>query len=131
LTTADQLVAHAIGDYLLQSHWMANEKTKAHWPAAAHALTYALPFLALTRSPWRLALIAGSHFVIDRWRLARYVVWAKNQIAPAAGRTPWAESQPTGYPKDAPAWLTVWLLILGDNTLHALVNGLILRERFR
>lgn len=26
--TADQFVAHLVGDYILQSHWMATEKTK-------------------------------------------------------------------------------------------------------
>ena len=46
--TADQLVAHAVGDYILQSDWMANEKTKRSLAAAVHALTYALPFLLLT-----------------------------------------------------------------------------------
>ena len=29
--TADQLVAHAVGDYILQSHWMATEKTKGNY----------------------------------------------------------------------------------------------------
>ena len=43
LFTADQLVAHAVGDYILQSHWMATEKTKQHFAAAAHAVVYTLP----------------------------------------------------------------------------------------
>jgi hypothetical protein len=124
---ANQLVAHAVGDYLLQSDWEAGEKTKAHLPAAVHAITYALPFLALTRSPWRLAAIAGTHFVIDRWRLARYVCWLKNFIGPIGFNKPWSECSGTGYPSDKPAWLAVWLLIIADNTLHALINGLILR----
>lgn len=80
--TAGQLVAHAVGDYLLQSHWMATEKTRRTVAAVAHVTTYVLPFLFLTRD-WRaLAFIAVTHFVIDRWRLARYVVWAKNFLAP-------------------------------------------------
>lgn len=80
--TAGQLVAHAVGDYLLQSHWMATEKTRRSVACAAHVATYVLPFLFLTRD-WRaLTVIAATHFVIDRWRLARYVVWAKNCMAP-------------------------------------------------
>lgn len=78
--TADQLVAHLVGDYVLQSHWMATEKTKRTVAAAAHALCYTLPFLALTSSPGALAAICLSHFAIDRWRLARYVVWLKNWL---------------------------------------------------
>jgi hypothetical protein len=80
--TADQLVAHAIGDYLLQSDWMANEKTKRSLAAALHAITYAIPFLWLRPSWAALAVIVGTHFLIDRWRLARFVVWAKNYSAP-------------------------------------------------
>ncbi len=82
--TADQLVLHAVGDYVLQSDWMAQMKTKAGGAAACavHVALYTAPFLTVTTS-WRaLLFIAASHFVIDRWRLAKYVCWAKNGIAP-------------------------------------------------
>lgn len=173
------LVLHMFGDYILQSDWMATDKTKQSWPALAHALTYTLPFLLLFGFQWQpLLLIGGTHFIIDRWRLARYVCWAKNQVlgpretadctaeyvfhngrvfnrgevtigqivtsdgkhyrvlAPVAEdeslrtqpltlwRRPWAECQGTGYPPDKPAWLAVWLLIVADNTLHLVFNGL-------
>jgi len=59
------LLAHLIGDYILQSDWMANEKTKRWWPAWAHALTYGLPFLLVTQSPLALAVIIVTHAVID------------------------------------------------------------------
>lgn len=82
MITAEQLVAHAIGDYVLQSDWMANEKTKQSLAAAVHALSYALPFLFLRPSVAAFAVIVGTHFLIDRWRLARFVVWVKNFAAP-------------------------------------------------
>ncbi len=119
-------IAHLLGDYVVQSDWMAQQKTSSHVPAAAHALSYAACFLPLTRSPKRLAFIAGTHFVIDRWRLARYVVWAKNQAAPAEFRYPWSEGSPTGYRDDRPAWMTVWLLIIADNAMHLICNELAL-----
>jgi hypothetical protein len=119
-----QLLAHLCGDYLLQSHWMATEKTSRSWPAAAHAICYALAFLALTRSVPALLVIGVSHFVIDRWRLARYVVWAKNRLAP---RRCWGDVTATGYPEWVPAWLATWLLIVADNTLHLGINALALR----
>lgn len=124
MITADQLVAHAIGDYILQSDWMAQEKTKRTVAALAHVTTYALPFIAFGASPWALAAIAGSHFVIDRWRLARYLVWAKNWMGP---NKPWADCVGTGYPPERPPWMAVWLLIIADNILHVLCNGLALR----
>lgn len=125
MITADQLLAHAVGDYILQSDWMATEKTKKSIAAAAHVVTYMLPFLLLTTSPAALAVIVVTHFVIDRWRLARYLCWAKNW--PWPGRRPWSECTATGYPADRPAWLTVWLLIIADNILHVLINGAALR----
>ncbi|RLA29302.1 MAG: DUF3307 domain-containing protein, partial [Gammaproteobacteria bacterium] len=45
--SADQLIAHAVGDFLLQSEWMAREKTKRSLAALVHCLTYILPFLLL------------------------------------------------------------------------------------
>jgi hypothetical protein len=138
MITADQLVAHAVGDYLLQSDWMANGKTKAHAPAAAHAIVYTLCFLPFDPSWQAWSVILLTHFAIDRWRLARYVVWAKNWLAPRQlhaierpgaelrylSRTlPWEHCTATGYPPDRPAWLAVWLLIIADNIIHVLING--------
>jgi hypothetical protein len=65
---------------------MANNKTKRNWPALCHAFVYSLPFLLLTQSPAALAVIFGTHFLIDRFRLARFVVYAKNRLlAPDEG----------------------------------------------
>ncbi|CAA0134567.1 Uncharacterised protein [Mycolicibacterium vanbaalenii] len=112
-------LAHLVGDYVIQSHWMAVEKTKRWWPAIAHAVTYGLPFLLITQSPVALLVIVGTHAVIDRHRLARHLVWFKNQFAPFAFRP---GHTATGYPDDTPPWLSFWLLIAADNILHMLIN---------
>ena len=90
---------------------------------------------------WTKSACCASHFAIDRWRLARYVVWAKNRLAPwgrgelvNVGRRsgtgicvekapravppnkPWSVCKATGYDPDRPQWMTVWLLIIADNT---------------
>ena len=75
-----QLILHLLGDYVLQSDWMANNKTKAHFPALAHAVTYSLPFLLLSPSLAAFAVILCTHFLIDRYRLARFVVYAKERL---------------------------------------------------
>lgn len=121
MITANQLVAHAVGDYLLQSEWMVREKHRSHLAALAHVLVYSLPFLFLTQNPATLLVIAGSHFVLDRWRLARYVIWLKNW--PWPGRRSWDECKETGYPPETPKWMSTWLMIIVDNTLHVLING--------
>jgi hypothetical protein len=126
--TAGQLVAHLVGDYLLQSHWMATEKTRS-WPVALlHGVTYGLPFLLLEPSWPAWAAIVTSHAVIDRCRLARVVVWVKNLAGPRAWRgltrAPWPRADSdTGYPLEVPAWLSTWLLIAADNTIHVLCNA--------
>lgn len=139
--TADQLIAHAVGDYILQSDWMASKKTESWVPAWIHAICYTLPFLLLTTSLGALGFICVTHFVIDHWRLARHVIWLKNHIAPPwtdpggspdhFNKTkyhmrwwhPWSECSGTGYHDSKPPWLAVWLLIITDNVLHVLCNG--------
>ena len=121
------LLAHLVGDYLLQSDWMANEKTKRWWPAIAHAVTYGLPFLLVTRSPVALLVIVATHALIDRYRLARHVVWVKNFIGPRGSNRPWAECWATGYTPDKPVWMAVWLMIIADNTMHLAINAAAVR----
>lgn len=115
--TADQILAHLVGDYILQSHWMATNKGKSSIAAAAHAAAYTLPFVAITQNPTALFAILFSHFWVDRFRLARFVVWLKNGYI---GEPITA----TGYRDDVPPWLAVWLLIIADNTIHLICNGL-------
>lgn len=122
---ADQLLAHMVGDYVLQSDWMATRKTSRLAVALVHALAYSLPFLFLRPSLAAWVVIVATHAVIDRWRLARHVVWAKEWLAPT--RPPPLADCPTGYPDDKPAWLAVWLLIIADNAMHIAINGAALR----
>lgn len=133
MITADQLLCHAIGDYVLQSDWMATEKTKKSVAALCHVVTYGLPFLFL-RPSWKAhVVIVGTHFIIDRWRLARFVVAFKNimgdtSIGTAPIRMAWKTfGTSTGYRESTPAWLAVWLLIIVDNIMHVVINGLALR----
>ena len=117
----DQILAHLVGDYILQSHWMAQEKTKQSYAASIHALCYTLPFIFLTQQWSQLIFIFATHFLIDRFRLARWLVWIKNGYALRGSPTS------TGYLDDVPVWLSVWLLIIADNTLHLICNGIALR----
>lgn len=121
LTALLILLAHLAGDYVLQSDWMATEKLKRWWPAVVHGATYTIPYLLVTRSPLALLVIGGTHVVIDRYRLARYVTWLKNQIGPRRIRPGWPPS-PTGYPAHVPAGLATALLIVADNVIHLAIN---------
>ena len=116
------LLAHLVGDYLLQSNWMATEKTKKWWPAWVHAFVYGLPFLLVTQSPMALAVIVGTHAVIDRYRLVRHLLWLKNFLAPRRFWLKWEDCRATGYHKSLPLWLSTWLMIIADNSVHLLIN---------
>ena len=91
-----QLILHLVGDYLLQSTWMAVNKTERTLPCLCHCLLYTLPFGLLTQSWVALGIIFGSHFLIDRFKLARYLVWAKNWLSPV-GFYRWSCCRLTGY----------------------------------
>lgn len=122
----EQLILHLVGDYVTQSDWMAQNKTKSTWAAFVHASIYSLPFL-LIASLHAFLIIWVTHLLIDRFRIARYVVFAKNMICPPREWKNWDQCDKTGYSNDAPPWLSVWLMILCDNTMHLAINYLAIR----
>jgi hypothetical protein len=116
----EQLLAHLVGDYILQTSHMAENKVRSMPVAVLHALVYTLPFTLLTSSLPALAVIAGTHAVIDRYRLAHYVAMAKNI---AGDPVHWREYLTyTGFSDNTPIWMSVWLVIITDNTMHLIVN---------
>lgn len=120
-----QALAHLWGDYVLQNHWEATKKTERALPATTHAIKYTACFLPLTRN-WRaLAVIGSTHYILDRYRLAKQVSWAKNQVVtPPAYRYSWEEGKDNaGYPAATPPWLSTWLMIITDNTIHMTINA--------
>jgi len=124
-----QLLAHLAGDYVLQNHWEATQKTEKALPALSHAVKYTAAFVPVTRNKKALAVIGVTHYVLDRYRLAKQVSWAKNQVAvPAEFRYTWEEGQKNaGYRSDVPPWLSTWLMIITDNAIHMGINYLAIR----
>ena len=106
-------ILHFVGDYLLQNDWMAAEKTKNSGVALAHAGIYSMPFFLLAPSFWWL-LIFGTHFFIDRYRLAQYWIRLVN--------LKW-DGDNFGFSEEKPKWMSVWLLIIVDNTFHIIFNS--------
>lgn len=116
----EQLILHLIGDYITQSDWMANNKTKQWIPAIIHALVYSIPFL-LIGSLYAFVVIAVTHAFIDRHRLIKYILRAKE----------WRWNTEWGYITEGenakPAFMWIWLMIAADNTLHLTINYLALK----
>lgn len=129
MITANQIVCHLVGDYILQSDWQALGKTRDFRIAWIHGFLYALPFLFLRPSVNGFLLIWLSHAIIDHYRLAKYVCWLKNYLAPPSEwpRNSWKECDWSGYRADRPDWLKGWLMFIADNTMHILINGIAFR----
>lgn len=119
----EQLICHLVGDYVLQSDWMANNKTKKWLPAIVHAVLYSVPFLLLTTSVLAIAVIASTHLLIDHYRLARHLTFAKNMMAPMSEWKPWSACKDTGgFESTKPPFMWIWLMIITDNSIHLAIN---------
>ena len=101
------LLAHLVGDYLLQNSWMAVNKSKSSFVCLLHCLIHVACFALMTPAgPLALAVIGVTHFLLDCFSLAQRF---------------WGPAINFGQPDDSPAWLSVWVGIIRDNTLHLLI----------
>lgn len=112
----EQLLLHLLGDYISQNSWMARHKTRntatGYLACALHATIYTLPFL-LIGSPASLLVIGITHFLIDKYRLAVYLMKFRDRT--------WAADN-NGSSAATPPFLAVWLMIITDNTIHLSIN---------
>lgn len=108
-----QLICHLIGDYPLQNSWMALNKEKQWIPATIHGFCYSIPFIIfsfLGHFPLNLlsyTIIVSTHIVIDRYALAKKFGdwWLGDKL---------------------PDYMSFWLKVLYDNTLHLTINYLVI-----
>lgn len=116
------LIAHLVGDYVLQSDWMAAAKVygsehDSRQASIAHAAFYTACFIPLTRNPIRLAVIGITHGLLDRYRPFPELIHQKDKLL-----------SPVNWPATPAADVPVWLRIVVDNTAHLLINELALRK---
>ena len=121
----EQLLIHLIADFWFQPNKMAIKKVEDTKLCLYHALIYTTIFLLLTRSPLALFIIFLSHFLIDRFRLVRYLIFAKNWIMER--NLEWQKCKMTGFPNDLPSWLAFILLLVIDSSAHLVCNYLALK----
>jgi hypothetical protein len=101
------IYAHLVGDFLIQTDWMAEGKKRSSWICLAHVITYMIPFFLTSLSWLQLGLIALEHFLQDRTRI---VEWFMQHT----GRGGFLK------PPNGP-----WSLIFVDGILHVLFIALI------
>ena len=108
-----QLICHLIGDFCLQNDYIAERKTRNTAVCLMHVLLYSVPFFALIGPSWpAMAVIVGTHFLIDRFSLTRL----------------WVNGFKIGVEKDYP--IRFWLYVIVDNTIHLTINYVALSHRF-
>lgn len=118
-----QILLHLLGDYFLQNDWMAVNKGKysvlGYLTCTIHCLLYSIPFGMYYHSWDIFLLVFGSHFLIDKFGLAIYWTMLVN----------WNWSRENfGMNVERPAFLTLWLHIIRDNSLHIAGNYFILQS---
>ena len=117
-----QLIAHLVGDYVVQSQYMADTKVDRSregvvW-ATAHAALYTACFIPLTRHPARLAMIGITHGLLDHYRPFPKLIALRN--------TKMSPRFMGAFPQQQ---VPVWLRIVVDNTAHLLINEIALTVR--
>jgi hypothetical protein len=72
------IIAHLIGDFLLQNHWMQAKSRSTH-VALVHVICYMFPFVALVLlgicPEWVFVAIFVQHFLQDRFAL--HIKWMR------------------------------------------------------
>ena len=139
-TEMEQLILHGIGDFFLQSDWMALNKKKpgfVGWLAVSlHSLLYTLPFLLVTQSLIALWIIYITHLIIDRTNIIANFIWARNWVGlpwikvndKKIINRPWAENKTNfGFDTSRPVLISFWLYVICDNMSHLIINYLCIK----
>jgi len=117
----EQLLLHLFGDYVLQNDWMAlNKKNRGLTGLLAcltHCILYGLPFLLITNYIAVLSIIL-THFIIDRTNIVAKFLAIRNNVD---------NIDNFGFAKNRPFALSIWLLIITDNTFHLIINYLLIK----
>ena len=108
------LLAHLLGDFPLQTSWMAINKMNKWLPLLAHSIVYTavIGIIALVGfgglAPWQLLIIMLAHVILDRRTLVEW--WILHIM-----RTNLSENR--------------WLGIMVDQVFHVTILALILQVK--
>ena len=65
------IFCHLIGDYVLQTDYLAKTKGQNLYHLIAHCFLYIVPFYFVLGCDWRIGVLLITHFVVDALK-ARY-----------------------------------------------------------
>ena len=71
------IACHAVGDYFLQSDFLARTKGENFWHMLMHCVLYSVPYAFIFGIDYRLLIVFLTHIIIDllkaRFKLINYV----------------------------------------------------------
>lgn len=121
MTLVGAIAGHLVGDYLLQTDWMASNKKKEHYPCAVHCGLWTLAVLLFSgwmfqpMPAWQLCalimVLFFSHFIQDRTQIVAW--WMKLK---------WKDQTQFMQPPLGP-----WSIIVVDNVWHIVVLWVVCR----
>ena len=97
------IIGHLVGDYLLQTDWMAQNKKLRSWPCLAHCFVWTVCVGAFSGlGPAALGFLFACHFIQDRTHIVKWWMTLR-----------WKDQ--TGFTQ---APFAPWSLIVVDNVWH-------------
>ena len=121
------LLGHLVGDYLLQTKYMALNKSEVGWagivPCTVHVSVYTTAVCAFwwTIDPLLVALVFVPHWIIDRWSLA--TPWLKM----IRGRTFDDALKSRDEYREFDIAFTSIVYTVTDNTMHLICLWLVIK----
>ena len=89
------LIGHLIGDFLLQTSWMANHKVKRYLPLVTHAFIYSIVIAFIAQMgfgglSWlSIAVIFVSHIILDQRKFVQW--WLRVIMGIKKTQIPWLQ----------------------------------------
>lgn len=75
------IMCHLVGDYILQSNFIASTKGKNWYHLFVHCVLYTVPFLIVFGWTWQLLIIFSTHMIIDPLKARYYkITYVQDQI---------------------------------------------------
>ena len=75
------LACHMLGDYVLQTDFLAKTKGENWWHLLAHCVTYTVPFAVAFGIDWRIGYLLVMHLIIDALKARHYIGYAGDQTS--------------------------------------------------
>ena len=75
------IFCHIVGDYLLQTDYMAKEKNNNLYILFVHCVCYCIPFIYIFGFNYKIICLLIFHMIIDWMKTKHYINIVEDQIA--------------------------------------------------